>query len=144
MLQNAIRNRTTEKDLRAWLDKNGFYGNSAQIKELELHAIQRPGWLQIFSFQVKAKSRYEIDVTEGDNDPWGDFFGVVRDDERRKGDNKTQVELFPELQQQQEKLHQWSDGLIRRRDQSSANLLGLTAAIIVSVVLILSIINLFS
>ena len=35
-----LGNRVTEKDIRQWLDDNEFQGNSAQINDLELHAIK--------------------------------------------------------------------------------------------------------
>jgi len=141
MLENAIRNRVTEKDVRSWMDQNGFYGSSADIRQLELHAVQRPGWLQIFSFQTRVKSRQQSDQ------PWQEMYGVVNDDERRRGGAKTQVELFPTAQQQAAKLDQWSDGLIARKDsgdQSSRSLLLLIAGGVVFAIIVFSLINLFS
>lgn len=141
MLEKLIRNRTTEKDVRTWMDKNGFCGNSATITDLELHALQRPGWLQVFSFQVRVKSRDPADQ------PWQEMFGVVRDDERRSGDRKTEVELFTSAQQQSERLQQWSQGLITKsntRPQSNGNLLLLIAAGLVIATIVLSLINLFT
>jgi len=141
MLKDAIRNRVTEKDVRAWMDRNGFYGSSATIEELELYAVQRPGWLQIFSFQARVKSREESEA------PWSAMFGVVRDDERRRGDQKTQVELFSTAQEQAAKLEQWSEGLIaksKQRDQSNGSLILLIVAIVVCAAIVLSIVNLFT
>lgn len=141
MLDSLIRNRTTEKDVRAWMDKNGFHGNSATITELELHAVQRPGWLQIFSFQARVKSH------QPSEDPWQEMFGVVKDDERRRGEMKTQVELFTSREQQSEKLQQWSEGLIEKpnqRDRSNGNLLLLIAAGFVFATIVLLLVNLFT
>lgn len=138
MISNAIRNRVTEKDVRAWMDDNGFYGNSADIEHLELYAVQRPGWLQIFSFQTRVKLREESEQ------PWRKMYGAVKDDERRSGNHKTQVELFANVDQQTEKLQQWSEGLIARGNQSSKSLLLLTAGVFLFAVVALSVINLFS
>lgn len=141
MIDNLIRNRTTEKDIRGWMDKNGFYGSSAKIKELELYAVQRPGWLQIFSFQVRVKSR------QPSEQPWQEMFGVVKDDERRRGEMKTQVELFPTAQQQTDQLLQWSEGLIAKSNQqhlSNGNLLLLIAAGVVCATIVLGLVNLFT
>jgi len=147
MLNNLLRNRVTEKDVRAWMDRNGFYGGSADIQDLELYAVQRPGWLQIFSFQVRVKSR-ENSERPGDHDqPWTALFGVVKDDERRRGDMKTQVELLPTAEQQAQKLEQWSRGLITKsnqRNQSNGSLLLLIAVVVVSAAIALTILNLFT
>jgi hypothetical protein len=139
MLKSLVRNRTTEKDVRAWLDQNGYYGTSATIEGLELHAVQRPGWLQIFSFQARVKSR------DGSDQPWSDMFGVVKDDERKRGDQKTQVELFPTAGQQTDRLEQWSQGLISKSNsKDKGSPLVLTIAGVVCVAIALSIINLLT
>ena len=123
------------------MDRNGFYGNSADIRDLELYAIERPGWLQVFRFKVRGKSRAESE------EPWSEMFGVVKDDERRRGDKKTQVEMFPTAQQQADKLQQWSQGLIAKSnqgDRSNRSLLLLIAAGFICTTIVLSLINLFT
>ena len=45
-----IGNKSAEKDIRDWLAENGYLGKSAKFGEIELHAIKRPGWRQIFRF----------------------------------------------------------------------------------------------
>ena len=123
------------------MDRNGFYGNSADIRDLELYAIERPGWLQVFRFEVRVKSRAESE------EPWSEMFGVVKDDERRRGDKKTQVEMFPTAQQQADKLQQWSQGLIAKSNQgdsSNRSLLLLIAAGFICTTIVLSLINLFT
>jgi len=141
MLNNLLRNRVTEKDVRAWMDRNGFYGNSAEIEDLELHSLGRPGWLQIFSFQTRVKSREQSDQ------PWKEMFGAVKDDERRRGDKNTQVELFPTAQQQADKLQQWSEGLLvksSQRDRSNGSVLLLIAAGVACASITLYLVNLFT
>ncbi len=138
MLSRVIGNRVTEKDVRSWMERNGIYGNSAEIRELELHAVQRPGWLQIFSFHARIKRREQSDH------PWQEVYGVVKDDERRQGTNKTQVELFATVEQQSIKLEKWSQGLIVRGNRPNRNLILLTAGAIIFSVVALSVLNLFS
>ena len=141
MLNNVLRNRVTEKDVRAWMDQNGFYGNSADINHLELHAIERPGWVQVFSFEARAKSREESEQ------PWQELYGVVKDDERRRGSNKTKVALFGSIDQQTERLEQWSQGLIAKKvegDQSSTTMVLLMVGGVVFSAIAFSLINLFS
>ncbi|MDG2468092.1 MAG: hypothetical protein P8M80_02330 [Pirellulaceae bacterium] len=111
-----IANKFTEKDIRQWLSEHGFYGNSAKFVELELHAIQRPGWLQVFRFQVEAKAA---------NGGWETYFGAVRDDERT---HETTIKTFRSYGQQQKILAQWSRHLIRRQSSRSDELLSMRAA----------------
>ena len=105
MFRNLLSNRVTEKDIRDWLDRSGYYGRSARFDYVELHAIQRPGWLQIFRFACQAKTT---------DDQWEYLFGIVRDDERY---NKTDIEVFATDQQRSELLDEWSAGLIVRRSR---------------------------
>ncbi|GAB5443017.1 MAG: hypothetical protein Fues2KO_33660 [Fuerstiella sp.] len=73
--RRLLRNRSTERDLRAYLADHGYYGRSAEFFRLELAGIERPGWVQVFEFHVYAKSQ------EGG---WSELFGTVRTDERNQ------------------------------------------------------------
>ena len=112
MLGALAKNRTTEKDIRAWLTANGFEGKKAEITGVELYAVGRPGWLQIFSFNVCVRN----------GDQRHEHFGVVRDDERLRGKDKTQIELFEDAAGQQAKLAELSQELIVRGGQSGGAL----------------------
>ena len=68
-----IRNGGTEADLRSYLANHGYAGRSTRVNRLELKAIERPGWVQVFEFQVQAKR------SDGD---WEALEGVCRTDER--------------------------------------------------------------
>lgn len=94
-----IGNKVTEKDIRDHLSLNKYYGRTAEFHELELHAIQRPGWIQIFRFHIRAKH-----VETG----WQELFGVVRDDER----NRTDIHLFEEEEERNELMAELSQDLI--------------------------------
>ena len=109
MLNSLIGNKTAEKDIRDWLSTNGWYGNSAEFTELELHAIKRPGWLQVFRFSCNVKSRSDTRTV---------LHGVMRDDERFK---RTEINAFESLNAQRRLLNQWSEGLIVTRSQGSAD-----------------------
>ncbi|MDG2013820.1 MAG: hypothetical protein P8J33_09960 [Pirellulaceae bacterium] len=100
---NLLRNGTAEHDVRDWLNNNGYYGRSAKFGELELHAIKRPGWLQVFRFSVAAKTT---------SDEWHDLYGVLRDDERYR---RLDIEVSTDLTIRDERLAEWSTGLIVRR-----------------------------
>ncbi len=100
---NLLRNGTAERDIRDWLSDNGYYGRSAKFAEIELHAIQRPGWLQIFRFSVTAKTT---------TDDWHELYGVLRDDERYR---RLDIETTTDASLRDERLEEWSTGLIVRR-----------------------------
>ena len=102
-MKSLIRNRSTEKDIRDWLSKNGYVGNSTRFVEVELHAIKRPGWLQVFRFEAAC-------VTEaGDK---SQLFGALRSDERY---GKPQIVVDEDVSVRDEQLVIWSDGLITHK-----------------------------
>ncbi len=96
-----IGNNVAEKDIREHLSANGYFGRTATFVEIELHAIQRPGWLQVFRFQVNAKST---------DDHWVKLFGAMRDDERFK---KTEILFFSNNNKRDQVLKSWSKGLMQ-------------------------------
>ena len=96
-----IGNRVTEKDIRDHLSSVGFSGDAATFQEVELHAISRPGWLQLF--------RFERDIRDQDG-ARTHLFGAVLDDERNHSDFWWSLEKTDQL----EKLDEWSTGLIPR------------------------------
>ena len=101
-----IGNKTAEKDIRDFLSSNGYYGNSAKFIELEIHAIKRPGWLQVFRFTVEAKS---VD------DQWVTLFGAMKDDERFK---LNEIQLFQNFNRRGHQLSTWSEGLLKPKNGS--------------------------
>lgn len=121
-----IGNRVTEKDIRDWLIAKGFDGKTALIKDLELFAIQRPGWLQVFSFEVLA--RQPADQQGGQSDELEDnprkrWFGIVRDDERnRTQSERTQIQIFDSLNERDQQLAVESEGLLTTRTGQSGSL----------------------
>jgi len=126
-VNRIIGNRVAERDIRDWLNEHGYIGNSAQIEDLELHAISRPGWIQVFRFRASVKQR------SSESDPEisaerREYFGVSRDDERKTTGRKTEVILLSNAEQQREQLVIWSADLIVR---SSANSLAIFWFVIV-------------
>ena len=103
-----IRNRSAERDIRDWLAGNGYDGKSVQFDEVELHAIKRPGWLQVFRFELRCTTT-ETEITKGQRKK---LFGAMKDDERY-GRPEVIVSEDPEIRNSH--LAQWSDGLIVHR-----------------------------
>ena len=124
-------NRVTEKDIRHWLDDHEFNGDSAQITELELHAVKRPGWVQLFRFRLTANRKMETAETDFTANARFKGAGVVLDDERIRDPRlKTQVWIFESDQQQAEKLQELSSDMLTCRTGQNGNVLGMVGLFI--------------
>ena len=98
-LKAVIRNRVTEMDVKEYLSKVGYCSRSARFDYLELVAIERPGWVQLFTFCVWARTS---------SGPMQRLYGVVRDDERIG----IQVHVGETAEEQARVAADWSAGLI--------------------------------
>lgn len=103
--------RDMEITIRRHLTENGFYGGTAKLRNVRLVAVQRPGWLQVFRFEVTARVRpAQGDVDSPGSQPqYRELFGLVRDDIR---DNTNSVRVFEDAQQRRELFARWSEDLI--------------------------------
>ncbi|QDT39638.1 hypothetical protein [Stratiformator vulcanicus] len=103
-----IANRVTERDLRDWLDASGYFGRSARVTELELAAISRPGWVQLFRFAVEAKHR--------ETEQWQSIAGFLKDDER----SRYEVRVLSDESDRDRLFAAMTDGMIAigRREKS--------------------------
>ena len=109
--------REMEIAIRQQLTKNGFFGATATLRNVRLVAVQRPGWLQIFRFEVTARVRpadQSDESTQSDESPDGDpeyrqLFGLVRDDIRY---NINTVRVFEDEEGRSELFGRWSEDLI--------------------------------
>ena len=118
---SLIGNKVAEKDLRDWLEANGYFGRSAAVAELELAAIRRPGWEQVFRFRVRAKRQ--------DGTGWDDLRGLIRDDER----HRTEVRLTATQAEFDAAFAEWSAGLIvpRRRERGATEIALILLAVVI-------------
>ncbi len=98
-LRKLVGNRVTERDIRDHLKTVGFEGDMARFREVELHAIRRPGWKQLFRFECRVLNQ-QGDVVQ--------LFGAVLDDER----TRTEYWWSNDRDEQLEKLEHWSAGMI--------------------------------
>jgi len=71
-----VGNKVTEAEIRRWLVEQGYEARAAKFDEVDLVAIERPGWVQVFRFQL---------TTGKNKGERGALFGAVRDDGRRGG-----------------------------------------------------------
>jgi len=101
-MNSLFGNKSAEKDIRDWLSQQG-YTKTAQLSDVELHAIKRPGWLQVFRFEAR------WNTANGDN---RQLFGAMRSDERY---GAPQFHVDGERAVRDKQLAVWSEGLITQR-----------------------------
>ncbi|MFG0290614.1 MAG: hypothetical protein ACF8CQ_20735 [Rhodopirellula sp. JB044] len=119
--------REMEMSIRSHLTQNGYFGHTAKFEAVRLVAVQRPGWLQIFRFEVTARVNPTRSSTSGTGnrianaeysehddvpDPDAEYhrlYGLVREDHRH---NRSNVRVFQSESQRRELFQRWSDGLI--------------------------------
>lgn len=117
------RNKSTEKDLRNYLDDNGYFGRTAKFNLLKLKAVERPGWVQVFQFEIEAK-REESD--------WETLYGFCRTDERS---NEFAVQISEDPTQAQQSFGEASKDMITHETaKQHSPLIGLLfIAVVVSI-----------
>jgi hypothetical protein len=123
--RSLFRNKVTEQEIREYLHANGFEGPSARFDYVELKAIQRPGWVQVFQFSVC--------VTDED-DIVHHLLGVARDDERRG----IEIFLTESESERDNAMEAWSAGLItlgRQKPSFMPVLLAIFASVLLLAVL---------
>ena len=113
-----IRNRVTERDIRDWLQKNGYDGGSAILDSVELYAIKRPGWQQLFRFSgsVRRQTPDSDDLTER-----LPVWGVALDDERKPTGSQMEVILCDCEEAQLERLSELSAGMLTANKSADRN-----------------------
>lgn len=94
--------------IRAELRRGGWAVHSAQIRDVRLAAIERPGWVQVYRFAVETTLQTE----NPHHRRAAVLLGLSRDDGRR---SRIEVFLTEDEAAWRERLEQWSEGLIRRR-----------------------------
>lgn len=121
--QGWVGDSELERAVRRYLVGQGYYGDTARFESFRLVAVQRPGWLQVFSFAVDAKQAVpedeEVDVDaadtlEADNNAAirRKLFGIVRQDVRY---NRCDIQVFDEAASRNALFDEWSEELIRLR-----------------------------
>lgn len=133
-MAKLIRNRVTERDIRDWMSENGYDGGSANLELVELYAIQRPGWKQLFRFEAKVRKKSETSDESAKKDR---VWGVVLDDERKPRDQRTQVAIFDSEDEQLDQLEKLSEGMLKsnhNRDRATGGWMVVPIAVVFVVV----------
>ncbi len=100
-----------ETAIRKHLSENGYYGRTAKLRNVRLVAVQRPGWLQVFRFDVTARQvPPEAESEAADLPPvYQDLYGLVKDDIRHK---INVVRVFDCEDERRSLFARWSEDLI--------------------------------
>jgi len=124
-LTNRWKNWTGDRELdiaiRRHLSDQGYQGGGAELKQVKLIAVQRPGWVQVYRFEAVAR-RQVIDELENESASATPpshsvtsgsqlLYGLVRDD----GRFGCEVQTFIHPARRIELFKQWSEGLITLR-----------------------------
>lgn len=141
-------NRVTEKDIRNWLTRNGGEGRTAKIVDLELFAIERPGWKQVFRFRVKAElsASEDVDHDSGDlENPRNDWaFGIVLDDERiRNVSERTKIWTFKDPVEWQSRLDEIAQGMLTCKTGQNGNSIWIVLLFALAAVLAVAVASIF-
>lgn len=101
-----------EVAIKKHLSANGYYGGSAKLQNVRLVAVQRPGWLQVYRFEARA--RVQVEEIEGPEPEatYENLFGLVREDARK---SQTSIRVFARSDQRRELFLRWSEDLIQLR-----------------------------
>lgn len=102
-----------EAAIRRHLSENGYFGQTAKLKNVRCIAVQRPGWLQVFRFEAIVRVRIDVDDDAPEPEAvYHQLFGLVRDDIRH---NINTIRVFDEEAERRELFGRWSEDLIRLR-----------------------------
>ena len=100
-----LGDRDLEQAIRRQLTDDGYFGDSARLKDVRLVAVERPGWLQVLVFSAEAREATE-------NSDYSLLSGIVRQDERY---NRLEIRIFQKRFERNELFESWSEGLVRLR-----------------------------
>jgi hypothetical protein len=112
-----VGDRSLERAIRMSLNQAGWQGGGAAIEDVRLVAIERPGWVQIYRFDVLASRQPDavrhVSVTDQqsaayDEPPICRIYGLARDD----GRSRETVRLFSSPQLRREQFAEWSQSMI--------------------------------
>jgi hypothetical protein len=126
----ALRYRSTEKEICEYLLSQGFDESRTTVRDVELIGIERPGWIQVFTFTVSAR----------DDDQRETWFGVLRDDQRAASD----FFLLSTETEQRQVIERLTDGLTthdRRPASSGVRFVSIVVGVLIAGLALLPVIR---
>jgi hypothetical protein len=106
-LADWVGDRSLKDAIRAELRRQGYAVHGARIRDVNLAAISRAGWVQVYRFTVES---WPISAND-DREPLT-LLGLSRNDGRK---SRTEVLLTTDEAEWRGKLDEWSEGLLTRR-----------------------------
>jgi len=109
-----VGDKDTENSIRQRLQQEGYYGQTAELSNVRLVAIERPGWVQVYRFEVKARVKLEPAEVDGPDPPaqYRNLCGLVLQDYRK---SISDVRLFDHPDPRRTQFRSWAEGLIQLR-----------------------------
>ncbi len=101
-LSDWVGDRHLDLAIRDALRRDGWGVHMATIRDVRLGAVERPGWVQVYTFWVETTDRNRTPI---------DVFGVSLNDGRRTG---TEVFLSPDEGERDARFVAWSEGMTVR------------------------------
>lgn len=120
-----IANRVTEKEIRDEISGLGFDGSGARITDLELVAIEPPGWKQVFRFSVRT---FETDLG------CAEHFGCVTDDERWS----TTIELFLDEAERDKRISEIASDFRAQNNRQTGHAAIAASCVVMTLILVLA------
>ncbi|WP_237226627.1 hypothetical protein [Rubinisphaera sp. JC750] len=120
-MYNKLPNGGIERQIRSFLKEKGYGRSRYDLREVDLVAVERPGWRQIF--------RFELDLRPPHSDPVHKI-GIAFDDHR----SHCEIQLLDSESDYRRVFGEWSEGMIVKRFSTNEyypvrSLLGLCAII---------------
>ncbi|QDV74234.1 hypothetical protein [Botrimarina mediterranea] len=101
--------------IRAQLRRSGYAVHASQTRDVHLAAVERPGWVQVWTFRVETHRMSAAPNAQVPNarEPVL-LYGVSLNDGRKTG---TKVLLTEDEPTRRQQLEAWAEGLLRRPER---------------------------
>jgi hypothetical protein len=106
-LADWIGDRSLKDAIHAELRRQGYAVHAARIREVNLAAISRPGWVQVYRFEVESSR-----IAPNEDRSTITLLGLSRNDGRK---SRTEVLITTDEAAWRARLAEWSEGLLTRR-----------------------------
>ncbi len=106
--------------IRAQLRRCGYAVHASRTRDVHLAAVERPGWVQVWTFRVETHRMSESPNAQGSNARERQarepvlLYGVSLNDGRKTG---TKVVLTEDEPSRRQQLEEWAEGMLRRPER---------------------------
>lgn len=103
---HKLPNGGIEREIHQHLKQQGWKRKQYQLRGIELIAVERPGWKQIFQFELAVQTADQQAAWNGKH-----VQGLIRDDHRQG----SELRLLADASEREAVLQVWGAGMIHRR-----------------------------